>query len=319
MSDSRFPGLPGQAESGSSSLDTLRTSRSNSSPGRRRLLAKRQNSALAGFLEGRDSRLASRLAACAFRLVEYQPAGEAETRYAALQTCGYPRLCQACARIASARLVARWERRILGQDGRLFFGTFTVRDGGDLLEVVGRLLDAERRFAVRRKFGRRRGAGPFRSVVGGVRSIEVKRGASSGLWHPHIHCVWVCTERLDFKALLQEWRECARDQAVSRWLPADRSSVRELLKYNVKFQDLGPEDQYNVFELLRGLRFLTSFGCLFGVKDAQPERRRFSLGSARSVWEWNGAEYVYHGDAGLVRVGKRDDFKGKKAGNRDAA
>ena len=32
-------------------------------------------------------------------------------------------------------------------------------------------------------------------------SFEVKRGKGSGLWHPHVHMVWLCEQKPDARQL----------------------------------------------------------------------------------------------------------------------
>ncbi len=43
----------------------------------------------------------------------------------------------------------------------------------------------------------------FAKAVGGVHSIEAKRGENSGQWHPHAHMVWLCHEAPDADKLSQ--------------------------------------------------------------------------------------------------------------------
>ena len=59
----------------------------------------------------------------------------------------------------------------------------------------------------------------FAKAVGGVHSIEVKRGKGSGLWHPHVHMIWLCHEAPDQAKLRQEWEGWAGDSWSCKVVP----------------------------------------------------------------------------------------------------
>ena len=59
----------------------------------------------------------------------------------------------------------------------------------------------------------------FAKAVGGVHSIEVKRGKGSGLWHPHVHMIWLCHEAPDQAKLRQEWEGWAGIHGRAKVVP----------------------------------------------------------------------------------------------------
>ena len=54
----------------------------------------------------------------------------------------------------------------------------------------------------------------MQSAAGGVMSIEVKRGRNSGLWHPHVHMIWLCNQAPSASQLSKEWLELTGDSYI---------------------------------------------------------------------------------------------------------
>lgn len=78
--------------------------------------------------------------------------------------------------------------------------TATIRPRETLREGLNHLTAAWKKF---RLMGQRRGdsrsRGEFGKVVGAIAKIEIKRGAGSGKWHPHIHALIFTRSELDFR------------------------------------------------------------------------------------------------------------------------
>lgn len=180
-------------------------------------------------------------------------------------------LCPLCAIRRGAKALKayldRWEVvRAEKTALRPFLVTLTVKDGDDLAERFKHLLDAQRELWKRRHRGRGSCLG---AVAGAVWSYEVKRGAGSGLWHPHLHMVALASEQPDQVELAKEWhaitgdsfivdvREISQEDTVSGFL--------EVFKYALKFSDMTPGDTFYAYTVLKGKRLIGSAGALRGV------------------------------------------------------
>lgn len=109
-------------------------------------------------------------------------------------------------------------------------------------------------------------------AIGGVHSIEFKRGANSGLWHPHAHMIWLCHEAPDPVKLSEEWKHWTGDSFIVDVRPIDEgkngdlvSGFVEVFKYALKFSELPLDDNWEAFQTLSGKRLVDSFGVLRGV------------------------------------------------------
>lgn len=129
--------------------------------------------------------------------------------------------------------------------------------------------------------------------MGGVYSIEVKRGAGSELWHPHCHMVWMCHEKPYEQKLSEEWRNWTKDSYIVDVTPFydQKSMVKgflELFKYALKFTDLELSDNFEAFKKLSGRRLVNSFGCLRGVEvsDELVDETLDDLPYLRIFYEW---------------------------------
>lgn len=161
---------------------------------------------------------------------------------------------------------------------RAYLVTLTVRDGPDLGERFRHLRKAMKAMAQARRDHLSSPAKnrlvEFAKAFGGVHSIEVKRGANSGQWHPHAHMVWLCEAAPDPVELSREWQGWTRDSFVVDVRPFyDQGNVAsgfvEVFKYALKFSDLALPDNWEAFELLRGKRLIDAFGVLRGVTVPQ--------------------------------------------------
>lgn len=206
----------------------------------------------------------------------------------------HQRLCPWCASRRAAVQVERIAGRLaqLRAEGTVFtpaLVTLTLPDrrSPSLLAGVDQLTERLGQLERRQAW---RSAG----VLGRVTSIEIKRGALAGLWHPHAHVlvvlpgVWSAED-------VAAWG----DRVVAAWLVlvdgASRAGqdvrliredgIREAVKYSVKASTLveGPDgrprsvaaaaaDVAEVTEFLRKRRLLRTAGCLYGLlADAEDE------------------------------------------------
>lgn len=194
-------------------------------------------------------------------------------RLRAMQSCRQHLLCPLCAIRRGAKMLARYLERVeLVLQGdrslRAHMVTLTVRNGADLEERYAHLHRSLKRFHKRRHLGR---GSEAEKIRGAVWSYEFKRGTGSGLWHPHVHCVWLCSQDAppSHAALSEEWREVTGDSFIVETHPLHGALVdgfAEVFKYAVKFGDLPVSDNWDGFVLLRGRRLIGSSGALWGVQ-----------------------------------------------------
>ena len=150
---------------------------------------------------------------------------------------------------------------------KAFLVTLTVKDGDDLEERFKHLHKAQKELWKRRS---REYSTVLDRVEGAVWSYEIKRGANSGKWHPHLHMIALSESIPDQQELSAEWHNITGDsfivdvRSISQDDPA--SGFVEVFKYAVKFSDQPPEDTVHAWQTLAGKRLLGSAGCFRGVE-----------------------------------------------------
>ena len=181
-------------------------------------------------------------------------------------------LCPLCAiRRGSKALKAyldRWEViRAEKTALRPFLVTLTVKDGDDLAERFKHLCDGQRELWKRRHRGR---GSVLAAVAGAVWSFEVKRGAGSGLWHPHLHMIALANVAPDQAELSAEWRSITGDSYIVdvREISQEDTAAGflEVFKYALKFSDMTPADTYAAYSALKAKRLIGSAGVFRGVE-----------------------------------------------------
>ena len=187
--------------------------------------------------------------------------------------CKQHLLCPSCAIRRAGKNAAAYLQKIEALDQQGDTGvdqmvTLTVRNGADLFETFRHLDKARKRLTDRmRQARRRKEKTEFRGIIAGVGAYEVTNIGNG--WHPHIH-LWIRADRLlDPVALSREWLEITGDSHVVDVRPVYGDRVKafaEIFKYATKFGDMSPAHVWEVWENLRGRRFVFSFGALFGVK-----------------------------------------------------
>ena len=202
-----------------------------------------------------------------------------EVRLHAASLCRKHLLCPLCAIRRGQKALEAYAARVehvQATNGplRAFHVICTIKDGADLLERFNHLRGVMRRMTQARrdhlKAPQKNRHVEFAKALGGVHSIEVKRGKNSGLWHPHVHMIWLCHEEPDEVKLRQEWESWAVDSWSCKVVPFHSqeeliSGFQEVFKYALKFSDMELADNWEAFETLSGKRLVDSFGCLRGV------------------------------------------------------
>ena len=221
----------------------------------------------------REQKLARRVEVCGdYLLFRHYPTVD-QVRLHAAQLCCKHLLCPLCAiRRGSKALQAYLPRydALVAENGRLrpFLVTLTVKDGPDLWERFRHLQVAQRELWMRTHRGRGRTA--LDGVHAAVWSYEVKRGAGSGLWHPHLHMIAMAEVAPSQQGLRDEWEAITGDSwscDVREVDPVDPvSGFLEVFKYALKFSDMTPADTFHAFQQLRGKRLVGSAGAWRGVE-----------------------------------------------------
>jgi hypothetical protein len=215
----------------------------------------------------------------------------------------HQRLCPWCSSRRSAVLVDRIAGTLEGlrSSGVAFtLGLLTLtvpdRDFGSLLEAFDALTVGLGRLD-------RREVWTSAGILGRCTSIEVKRGARSGLWHPHAHVLLVLPaswSRADIAAwgqrVVAEWVGSVMPGAAASaqdCRPVDVAGLSEVVKYAVKASTLvrcadgrprpvadAAADVAEVLAVLKRRRLVRTAGCLYGLpvadlvaEDAVPEDR----------------------------------------------
>lgn len=227
-----------------------------------------------------ESKLAQKLHKCGDWLVFRHYYTADKLRLHAADFCKKHLLCPLCAIRRGAKYLKAYMDKletVRVEQPRLkaYMVTVTVKDGVDLQERFQHL-----RKAMKAMMQARRGhlSNPLKNrhveaarALGGVFSIEFKRGKNSGLWHPHAHMVWLCHEVPDQQKLSDEWRAWTSDSFIVDVRPFQdqtdlASGFCEVFKYALKFTELPLDDNWHAFETLSGRRLVDSFGLLRGVE-----------------------------------------------------
>lgn len=195
-----------------------------------------------------------------------------QVRLHAARFCKKHLLCPLCAIRRGAKALQaylpRYEAvRASRVDLMPFLVTLTVKDGEDLAERFKHLMASQRELWMRRHRGR---GSVLDQVEAAVWSYEVKRGAGSGLWHPHLHMVALSPAKPDAAALAGEWHEITGDSFVVDVRPIDQEDVAsgflEVFKYALKFSDMEVSDTYAAFRVLARRRLVGSAGLFRGIE-----------------------------------------------------
>jgi hypothetical protein len=226
-----------------------------------------------------------------------------KVRLHAADFCKKHLLCPLCAIRRGAKYLKAYMDRldvVLAQNPglRAYMVTVTVKDGPDLAERFRHLRQAMRAMSqARRDYLKApdcRQHVEFAKALGGVHSIEAKRGANSGLWHPHAHMIWLCREAPSQALLACEWEAWTGDSFIVDVRPMDGADLVgafiEVFKYALKFSELPLDDNWQAFRTLSTKRLIDSFGLLRGVDvpDDLTDEPLDDLPFLELVYQWLG-------------------------------
>lgn len=235
---------------------------------------------MADYCTSMDPNLSKKLTHCGHWLAFNHYYTVDKLKLAAADFCKKHLLCPLCAIRRGQKYLEAYSGKVAQviseQPGlKAYMVTLTVRNTDDLPERLKHLRDAMQLMsAARRRYRSAPHKNPaveFSKAVGGVHSIEVKRGSNSQKWHPHVHMIWLCHEAPDEAALKSEWKAWTGDSDQVNVTPfyGDQSMVdgfMEVFKYALKFSDMELDDNWHAFEVCRNKRLIGSFGALRGVE-----------------------------------------------------
>jgi hypothetical protein len=228
---------------------------------------------IAEYIEGEGGALlARRVSGCGEYLLFRHYFTVDEVRLHAAQFCKKHLLCPLCAIRRGAKALQAYLPRyevVRASRGDLmpFLVTLTVKDGADLAERFRHLMRSQHELWKRKH--RARGCS-LDGVEAAVWSYEVKRGAGSELWHPHLHMVAMSGQRPDAGYLASEWSQITGDSFIVDVRPIDQtdpaSGFLEVFKYALKFSDMQLADTYAAFRVLSHRRLVGSAGLFRGIQ-----------------------------------------------------
>ena len=181
-------------------------------------------------------------------------------------------LCPLCAIRRGAKALKAYSDRyevIKAEKPHLkpFLVTLTVKDGPDLEERFKHLFNSQHELWKQRH---RHYASPFDTIEGAVWSYEIKRGAGSGEWHPHLHMIALAEHQPQHVWLSDVWQKITGDSFIVDVRPINQDDhiggFMEVFKYAVKFSDQPPSDTVYAWQTLGGKRLLGSSGVFRGVE-----------------------------------------------------
>ena len=240
------------------------------------------------FEEGtKDARNVNRLGKCA-AFLQFRHWFEArKTKLRAASFCQQFVLCSYCASRRSSRYVVKTLDEltsVVQENGPCRFVHLVLSNENmdccgkavrSIIEAKGKLLER------RRNALKGRTSSSLVNVLGGLFCIEIKKGARSGLWHPHIHAILITPPdsrgKIDQNELWREWQTATGTENVALpWLNEIKQTneedelipaLLEVLKYAVKPGSLTPAETWYAHKAVNGKhRLIDTFGVLRGVK-----------------------------------------------------
>lgn len=200
------------------------------------------------------------------------------------------KFCLCCNTVKSLIWIAKTYKKFedyLKEGKYIVFLTLTIRDRESLKDGFDILNKAWKNFYFNDKECAKRFKCTF---AGGVKSIEVKTGENSELWHPHIHCLLVKDRfSYDKQYIDAAWQKCIElaggdnDEGITfieSIYMKDENGVKtydkdalmkgivETVKYITKFDYANeePERLQELVSTLKGIRHIDTFGCCRNIQ-----------------------------------------------------
>lgn len=129
-----------------------------------------------------------------------------------MSRCGIHKICPVCADAVSGKRIKKIDSALSENYTNSKFAymlTFTLKDGQDLNERVQLLNDSYRRWYLmgRKRSDEKNSLGEASKIIGLSKSLEIKIGANSQEWHPHLHCISFAESEIDFRVYSEQVRK----------------------------------------------------------------------------------------------------------------
>ena len=120
----------------------------------------------------------------------------------------------------------------------------------------------------------------FKTVSGGVYSIETTYNAERGDWHVHIHALIDSENLLSRDELKASWERITDGSWGVDIRMADQTALQEILKYECKLSDFAshPERVDEYLKAVKGLRLFQGFGVCHNVKEDEETEEEAKVG-----------------------------------------
>lgn len=251
--------------------------------------------------------LAGKIQNCGSYLIfrNYYEVDEVRLHFA--KFCKKHLLCPFCAMRRAAKYLQAYMLKLeqikrTHPDLKAYMVTLTVKNSEYLEEAFIKLRNNLKRYQEKRRNTLKgRTTCEYAKALGGVFSIESKRGEGLGLWHPHVHMIWLCREKPNKYQLSKEWLELTGDSYivdVREIYDGMESGFLEVFKYALKFSELSLEDNFHAFSVLKGRRLVDNFGLFRGVvvdddlTDSVPDEEQPYLEMVYKFYKSTGYSFV---------------------------
>ncbi len=186
------------------------------------------------------------------------------------------KFCPTCNKVKSSIWIARTYEtfsRYLLEGKYIVMFTLTIRDRESLSEALSILNRAWRYFYKEDRISAREIKCSF---IGGVKSLEVKTGRNSGLWHPHLHCLMIKDEYSYDKVILDAlWRRCVEKAG------GECEGITDIRSIYCKQKDGVPD--YDKDKLIKAIQEVSKYITKFDYSKEAPERLRELVESLHGV------------------------------------
>lgn len=212
------------------------------------------------LMEEVDRRIAEKIRLCGETVYVAECAGCGTKHFKGVWHCKN-RYCLVCQK----KRALVWARKVLERMQDIPTGvvysllTMTVRSLSSLSDMYSYIISCWRAF-------RKRYRKVFCDVLGGVRSIEVKKGAVG--WHVHIHVLLAHYPGRLYEKIRDAWKDVTRGNgSIDVRLIRDTKGVMEVVKYSLKTIGIKKEDLAEMVEVLKGKRLVEAFGIFRGIRE----------------------------------------------------
>lgn len=224
------------------------------------------------------TRLAQNILACGHQLTFHNYFTIDETRLINAYFCKKHLICPMCARRRAAKLIGTYLSkyqlvREAHPELTPFLITKTVKNQPSLKKAFDHLKESERVFNMRRH--RKNSVTESTKIHSGITSYETTQNNKTKDWHPHSHCIALCTDEPDQWQLSSEWNRITRDSYIVDVRPIDETNLitgfLELFKYVTKFHELDARTTFELSQTLKRKRLISPFGAFRGL-PTEPEK-----------------------------------------------